>query len=188
MTTNPITLEQLIANCKNGNQLAQLELYKRFYKAMYNTALRIVKQPEEAEDVMQESFLIAFKKIYSLNETEKFGGWLKRIVINESLQIIKQNNNINFFEVDNNTLRQTEDSNFDATEIEFNEKNSKLILNALKKLKPNYATILSLLYIEGYDYEECCEILNLSYANCRTLSSRAKDSLKKIIIKDGRKI
>ena len=50
-------IDQLIPLCKKGNQSAQMEVYNRYYKAMYNTALRIVKDTAEAEDVMQEAFL-----------------------------------------------------------------------------------------------------------------------------------
>ena len=68
-----------------GKQGAQLEVYNRYYKAMYNTALRIVKDSAEAEDVMQDSFLNAFTKLSSFKGEVTFGAWLKRIVINNSI-------------------------------------------------------------------------------------------------------
>ena len=52
-------------------------------------------------------------------------------------------------------------------------------MNVIKTLKPNYSLGLSLHLIEGYDYEEICDIMDISYANCRTLISRAKESLRK---------
>ena len=67
-----------------GKQNAQLEIYNRYYKAMYNTAFRIVKHSAEAEDVMQESFLSAFTKLHTFKGDVTFGAWLKRIVINNS--------------------------------------------------------------------------------------------------------
>ena len=69
----------------SGKQSAQLEVYNRYYKAMYNTALRIVKDSAEAEDVMQDSFLNAFTKLESFKGEVTFGAWLKRIVINNSI-------------------------------------------------------------------------------------------------------
>ncbi|MBO6534314.1 MAG: RNA polymerase subunit sigma, partial [Muricauda sp.] len=58
-------IDTLLELCKQGKQSAQLEVYNRYYKAMYNTALRIVKHTAEAEDVMQESFLNAFTKLHT---------------------------------------------------------------------------------------------------------------------------
>ncbi len=76
MLTNH-NIEQLIQLCKSGNQSAQLEVYNRYYKAMYNITFRIVKDSFEAEDIMQESFLTAFTKLESLKDAVTFGSWLK---------------------------------------------------------------------------------------------------------------
>jgi RNA polymerase sigma-70 factor (ECF subfamily) len=65
--------------CKRGEQAAQLEVYNRYYKAMYNTAIRIVKDQAEAQDVMQESFLNAFTKLDSFKGEATFGSWLKEL-------------------------------------------------------------------------------------------------------------
>ena len=81
---------QLIERCKKGDKTAQFTLYKQYYKAMYNTALRIVNNSFEAEDIMQESFLSAFTKLDSFSGTVTFGAWLKKIVINNSLTALKK--------------------------------------------------------------------------------------------------
>ena len=73
-TTNQ-NIEQLLTLCSSGNQRAQLEVYNRYYKAMYNTSLRIVRDSYKAEDIMQESFLTAFSKLESLKDTSVFGAW-----------------------------------------------------------------------------------------------------------------
>jgi RNA polymerase sigma factor (sigma-70 family) len=85
LTPTSVNIEQLIQLCISGNQSAQLEIYNRYYKAMYNTSLRIVKNSFEAEDIMQDSFLMAFTKLKTLKETRMFGAWLKKIVINRSI-------------------------------------------------------------------------------------------------------
>ena len=81
----------LIEKCKKGDQSAQFAIYKQYYAAMYNVALRIVSDRFEAEDVMQESFLSAFTKLDSFSEKVTFGAWLKRIVINNSITALKKN-------------------------------------------------------------------------------------------------
>ena len=73
MTSTTLNTEQLVNLCKSGNQSAQLEIYNRYYKAMYNASFRIVKNNFEAEDIMQNSFLMAFSKLESLNDSKIFG-------------------------------------------------------------------------------------------------------------------
>lgn len=76
--------QELIDGCRRGDQKAQFMIYKLYYKAMYNTSLRIVDDPIEAEDIMQESFLSAFEEIGTYSETVSFFDWLKKIVENQS--------------------------------------------------------------------------------------------------------
>ena len=81
-------------------------------------------------------------------------------------------------------LYKVEDDN-GIEESNHNDEKVKQIMTAMKTLKPNYSLGLSLHLIEGYDYEEICEIMDISYANCRTLISRAKESLRKKIMKSA---
>ncbi|MBP5474084.1 MAG: RNA polymerase sigma factor, partial [Bacteroidales bacterium] len=77
--------QDLIEGCKRGDQKSQFQIYKLYYKAMYNTCFRIIGDPADAEDIMQDSFLAAFEKINTYSETVAFGAWLKKIVVNRSL-------------------------------------------------------------------------------------------------------
>ena len=181
MTLTNHNIEQLIQLCKFNNQSAQLELYNRYYKAMYNTAYRIVKNSYEAEDIMQDSFLMAFTKLDSLKNVETFGSWLKRIVINNSIYHYKSNNKYDNVPLDN-VLYKIEDNEGISSDYEFTNLKAKQILETMKSLKDNYRIALTLHLIEGYDYEEISEIMNMSYANCRTVISRAKQSLRQKLI------
>jgi len=154
-------------------------IYKKYNKAMYNTALRIVKHSAEAEDIMQECFLKAFTKLDSYEGTSTFGAWLKKIVVNQSINAY--NKNIKYQEVSyNDQFKNAVDDGMGiSTEEEQENPKVKMILKTMESLKENYRVALTLHLIEGYDYEEICEILNISYANCRTTISRAKESLRK---------
>ena len=180
MTSTNQNIEQLLLLCKSGNQRAQLEVYNRYNKAMYNTAIRIVKDSFKAEDIMQESFLTAFTKLNTLENSNLFGAWLKRIVVNNSIayynKTVKQN------EVPLDTIMYKIEDDNGIEESHHNNDKVKLILDVMKTLKPNYSLSLSLHLIEGYDCEEICDIMNISYANCRTLISRAKESLRKKLV------
>ena len=177
MTLTNQNIEQLILLCKSGNQNAQLEVYNRYYKAMYNAAYRIVKDRFEAEDIMQDSFLTAFTKIESLKDTVTFGAWLKRIVINNSIYHFNKNTKYSEVPIDD-VLYKVEDHHGIAEDTNFTNVKARQVLDTLKTLKDNYRISLTLHLIEGYDYEEISEIMNISYANCRTTISRAKEKLR----------
>lgn len=178
MDLNHQNIEELILLCKANNQKAQFEIYNRYCKAMYNVAYRIVKDEHFAEDVMQEGFLKAFTKIDDFKQEVAFGAWLKRIIVNASIDFYKKQN---LFKVEDfeKTLYKLEDTESGVEEkIDFNDLKVQQILNTIQSLKYNYSMILTLFYIEGYDQEEISEILKISYANCRTTLSRAKESLR----------
>lgn len=173
-------IDQLLPLCKRGEQAAQLEVYNRYYKAMYNTSLRIVKDTAAAEDVMQDSFLSAFTKLESFKGNASFGSWLKRIVVNNSLNSYQKTKKLDETPLDDHMYR-IEDDGDGISELDMSDLKVAEVMKAMNQLKDNYRQSLSLHLIEGYDYEEMSTILNLSYANCRTTVSRAKDSLRKII-------
>ncbi|WP_417886204.1 RNA polymerase sigma factor [Zunongwangia sp.] len=176
-------INDLIEGCRKGNQRAQREIYNRYYKAMYNTAVRIVNHSAEAEDIMQESFLRAFEKIDQYKAEATFGAWLKRIVVNNSInaqQKRTKHEEVSYKDYLKNEVSENEGITSENTQ----NKKVKLVLKTLQELKESYRICLTLHLIEGYDYEEIGEILNMSYANCRTTISRAKESLRKKMMND----
>lgn len=180
MSLTQENIDSLLQACLRGKQGAQLEVYNRYYKAMYNTALRIVKDTAEAEDVMQDSFLNAFTKLDSFKGEVTFGAWLKRIVINNSIHHYRKQQKRNEVALDD-IMYKVEDKDevedYGATELK-----AQKVLDTMKQLKDNYRISLTLHLIEGYDYEEVSQIMDISYANCRTTISRAKESLRKKMI------
>jgi RNA polymerase sigma factor (sigma-70 family) len=178
VTLTELNIEQLIDLCKSNNQQAQLEVYNRYFKAMYNTSLRIVKDSYEAEDIMQDSFLLAFTKLDSLKDPKIFGSWLKRIVINNSIYHYKKNSKYNNVPLDD-VIYKIEDTSDGLDSSELTSLKTNQVLETMNTLKENYKVCLTLHLIEGYDYEEIGDILNISQANCRTMISRAKESLRK---------
>ncbi len=155
-----------------------MELYDRYYRAMYNTAFRIVKHSAEAEDVIQESFLSAFTKIDSFKGEVSFGAWLKRIVINNSIYRYKRLSREGAVDM-NEVIHKVEDTEAYTADDESDSRiKAQKVLEAMKHLKDNYRISLTLHLIEGYDYEEISSIMGISYANCRTTISRAKEKLR----------
>ena len=185
MTPTITYTEELLARCLKGDQRAQLEIYNKYYKAMYNTALRIVNDTAEAEDVMQEAFIKAFAKLDTFQGKSTFGAWLKKITVNLSINSFKKDAKFQKVSYEDEFRHELDDSEgIDVAEEEENSKVQK-VLRAMNSLKESYRIILTLHLIEGYDYDEICEILGLSAANCRTSISRAKESLRKKLTEYG---
>ncbi len=167
---------QLLERCKKGDKAAQFAIYKQYYKAMYNCALRIVNNSFEAEDIMQESFLAAFTKLDSFSGTVTFGAWLKRIVINNSLTALKNNNKFDTVSLEKVVIKEVEEVQQDYSMLKAND-----ILTKVSQLKNNYKVAITLNLIEGYDYEEIAQIMDITYENSRTTVSRAKNKLRQLL-------
>lgn len=176
MDAKQVHINQLIERCKKNDNNAQMQVYKSYYKAMYNSAYRIVKDNLEAEDIMQEAFLTAFTKLHTFKGEVTFGAWLKRIVINKSLTQLKKNNRYNEVKMEVIPNDEVEEIAVNYTALDI-----KNVLDAINSLKDNYRIILTLHFIEGFDYEEISQILKYSNENVRTTLSRAKRKLKQVL-------
>jgi RNA polymerase sigma-70 factor (ECF subfamily) len=172
--------QSIIDKCKKGDTTAQFDLYKLYYKAMYNTCLRIVNNSIDAEDIMQEAFLKAFDKINSYKGEVSFGAWLKKIVVNSSLDFLKKKK-IETDEIDERKTVNIADENSHYDDIQMQKINK--IKKAVAELPENYRVLILLYLFEGYDHEEISQILEMSYAAVRTGYSRAKKRLQEILNK-----
>ncbi|HTQ27993.1 MAG TPA: RNA polymerase sigma factor [Puia sp.] len=172
--TAPILHDELVERCKQGDSKSYAALYQKYAKAMYNTSLRIVNHTGDAEDVLQESFTDAFASIGSFQYKSTFGAWLKKIVINKSINHLRKK------KVDLVDLEKTHVGNMPETEpVDEAEIQMKVeeIKKAVKLLPNGYRTVLTLYLFEGYDHEEIAEILSVSHATVRTQYMRAKQKL-----------
>jgi RNA polymerase sigma-70 factor (ECF subfamily) len=165
--------QDLIDACRTGDRNAQYRIYKLYYKAMYNTCLRIVNNAAEAEDIMQESFLDAFQRLHSYAGDGSFGSWLKRIVINRSLDYLrKEKETVTFDETFCDLPEMHEESREDDIQYQVVE-----VKNAISRLPEEYRVVLSLFLLEGYDHEEIAQILKITNQLSRTRYSRARQKL-----------
>ncbi len=167
--------QDLIDGCRAGDQKAQFQVYKLYYKAMFNTSLRIVNDMMEAEDVMQEAFLSAFEKISTYSGSVSFGAWLKRIVVNRSLDALAKKKAI-FEDIDTH-VEIYDDSGEEIAYKNEMEARVEEIKSAIERLPEGYRVILSLYLIEGYDHDEIADMLNISSSTSRSQLSRAKQKL-----------
>jgi len=166
--------QEIIDQCREGSQKAQFQLYKLYYRPMFSICMRLINNATEAEDVMQEAFLNAFTKIDSYKGEVSFGAWLKRIVINRSLDYLKKRK-VKFEEINEKTNQLPD------YQMEIKEVNMDVIKDAIQNLPDGYRVVLSLFLIEGYDHEEISEILGISNSNSRTQYLRAKNKLRELL-------
>lgn len=174
--------DYLVERCKSGDSIAQEEIYRRYAKSMYNTAFRILGHNAEAEDVLQESFLEVFTKIGDYRGDSTFGAWLKRIVINRSISLLRKRK-LEF--IDNSNFENIAEDDLDFEINNVNEDMVKWVKRGIENLPDGYRLVLSLYLLEGYDHVEIAQILNISESTSKTQYSRAKAKLKRELIIDN---
>ena len=165
----------LIRQCKKGNTMAQYQLYRMYVKAMFNIAVRMTGEKEKAEDVLQEAFLKAFSEIENLKNEKAFGGWLKRIVINRCIDVMRKEK---YVLQDMETL--SEQHHEIAVEID-EQVDPEMVHQQIKKLPEGARQILVMRALEEYKHAEIGEQLGISESTVKTQFFRAKQLLGKMI-------
>lgn len=168
---------QLVEKCRKNDQRAQMELYDAYSQAMFTTAFNFVKDDALAQDLMQEAFIKAFKKIDSYSGEATFGAWLKRIVINQSLDWLKRKK-VQTVEWDEQAFDVGEE---DTWEVEDNF-NVKSVLQCIEELPQKCKNVVKLYLLEGYDHQEVAQILEISEVASRSQLSRGKNKIKELLI------
>ena len=138
--------QQLIDLCKKNDAKAQMQLYKLYCNAMLIVAHRYVKDRFIAEDIMQDAFIKAFRKIECYKNEVSFGAWLKRIVINQSIDHLKKNK-LELVSINEEVYKKEDEQDWQV-ECTISVEG---IVNVIKSLKEKYRLVLSLYLLEGYD-------------------------------------
>jgi RNA polymerase sigma factor (sigma-70 family) len=170
--------EELIHRCRGGDQEAHFKLYKLYSKAMYNVGYRITRSEEDAEDVLQEAFISAFRNLNNYRGESTFGSWIKRIVVNKAINLLKKRK----LEL----VQEGED--FDAPIEEPDEEylpelSVAKVKQCIEMLPDGYRSVLSLYLIEGYDHQEIAEIMGITESTSKSQLNRAKSKLKELLTK-----
>lgn len=169
---------EIIEKCKQNNRVAQLQLYNQYCDGMYVVASRFVKDSMEAEDIVQEAFIKAFSKLHQYKAEVTFGAWLKRIVINKSIDLLKSKKKQlqELDEVHLKVVDQTDDEWLVEDNITIED-----VKHAIEQLPEKYKYVVMLYLIEGYDHQEISEILDITEIASRTQLSRGKVKLQELL-------
>ena len=166
---------RLIRQCKKGDSVAQYQLYQLYVKAMFNIAVRMTGDKETAEDVLQDAFIKAFSEMKKLKNEKAFGGWLKRIVMNRCIDVMRKEKLV---------LQSMETLSGEHYEIaeEMDESiEPGAVHHLIKKLPEGARQILVMRALEGYKHAEIGEELGISESTVKTQFFRAKQLLGKMI-------
>jgi len=166
----------VVEQCKANDRMAQLKLYKQYCEGMFYVAMRFVQNSDDAEDVVQESFIKAFQRIQQFKGEVAFGAWLKRIVINNCIDFLKSKKN-QFVELDENYMHVAEDNDW-TVDIDVTIDQVK---RAIGQLPEKYKYVVMMFLIEGYDHREISQVLKLSETASRTRLLRGKSYLKELL-------
>lgn len=179
MNTNSIqkklTEQELIEGCKNNDRLTQKALYERFSAKMFGLCRRYVKSTENTEEVLMLAFCKVFKKIDTYTGKGNFEGWIRRIMINESLMFLRKkyrfNDHVDIDKIPVKAVTITIEDQLAAQDI--------LVL--LEQLPTGYRTVFNLYVIEGFKHREIAEQLGISINTSKSQLILAKKKLRKLI-------
>jgi RNA polymerase sigma factor (sigma-70 family) len=176
---DPVTniLTAVVKQAGQGEEHAQSLLYGQFSKAMFNICTRMTGSIPDAEDILQESFLLAFRNINKLKDPASFGGWLKRIVINECIRYSKKK--IHWQELDekHEEIAGENDDNW------LMEMDIRRVQEEIKKLPDACRTVFNLYVLENYAHKDIAEALNISVSTSKSQYHRARQLLKERLLK-----
>ncbi|MEM9051253.1 MAG: sigma-70 family RNA polymerase sigma factor [Bacteroidota bacterium] len=162
----------LVARCKNGERKAQQSLYELYAKAMYNTALRILGNADDAKDILQESFVDMFTKLDTFRMESSFGAWFKRIVVNKSINYLKRNKMVFQDSTDIPDMPEEED---EVSQFNYEVKDVK---RAVSRLPQGYKIVFDLYMFEDFSHREIASELGISEATSKSQLSRAKKKVR----------
>jgi RNA polymerase sigma-70 factor (ECF subfamily) len=168
--------EDLVARCRAGDRDAHYRLYKLYSRSMFNVSYRITGREEDAEDALQEAFISAFKNLESYRGDATFGAWLKRIVVNKSINVLKKRR----------LESMPNDEQWDIAEeegpVDYKEGLTvERVKRAIEALPDGYRTVLSLYLLEGYDHQEIAEIMGITESTSKSQLNRAKGKLREVL-------
>lgn len=166
----------VVEQCKANNRQAQMQLYKQYCEGMFCVAMRYLKNGADAEDVVQESFIKAFQKLHQFKGEVTFGAWLKRIVINKSIDFLKAKKQ-QTVALDENYLQVSEDEDWTIE----NDITLDQVKSAIAKLPDKYRYVVMMFLIEGFDHREIAQVLQLTETTSRTRLLRGKAYLKELL-------
>lgn len=167
-------LQHIINGCIDGNRSAQEKLYRKFSSKMYGVCLRYSSNTEEAQDALQDGFIKVFEKIYQFKNSGPLEGWIRRIMVNTSLETYRKKKQISLsYQIPDlpEDIQETEDLNISEKEL----------LNFVQCLPDRYRLVFNLYVFEEMTHKEIAKELGITEGTSKSDLSRARGILQKKI-------
>ncbi len=174
------SLQQLIQGCIKADRNCQSQLYRRLSPAMMVVCLRYSRNREEAEEVLQEGFLQVFKSIHQFRGEGSFEGWVRRIMVNCSLQKLRSRSHLTPII----TLEQTKEEPAE-TNIVYADLDAKELIKMVQTLPPMYKAVFNLYVFEGMKHREIAEFLGISEGTSKSNLSDARKILQSAVLRSN---
>jgi RNA polymerase sigma factor (sigma-70 family) len=179
--------QELIAKLQQGDEQAFKAIVEAWQDMVYNTAIGIVQNPEDAEDIAQETFVQVYQSVDSFRGEAKFSTWLYRIVVTKSLDHVRKKKRKKRFAVLQTFFGEAEENSVADFQhpgivIEKKERANELF-KALKRIPDKQRVAFTLHKLEGMSYQEIAEIMNTTLYAVESLMQRAKNNLKRVLEK-----
>jgi len=168
--------DKLIKRCRKNDGKAQEAVYNKYSTRMLGVCIRYVKDADQAEDVMIDGFVKVFNKIDQFKHQGSFEGWIRRIMVNESLTYIRKNKSM-YLEVDIEAADKEPDYDALGSKLEADD-----LLAMIQSLPTGYKTVFNLYAIEGFSHKEIAEKLGVSENTSKSQLSRARALLQKQLV------
>ena len=182
---------ELIQGLRNADETAFKYLVDNYQGRVFNTAIGIVQNAEDAEDVAQEVFIQVYRSIHNFKGESKLSTWLYRIATTRSLDLLrsrKSKKRFGFiqrmFGESNEPMHEIPDFNHPGVALDRKENAAKLF-KAIAQLPENQKTAFTLHKLEDLSYQEISEVMQASVAAVESLMHRAKQNLRKMLEKES---
>lgn len=163
----------LVEKCINGDQRAQRELFEKFAPKMLGVCLRYASNSEQAEDVLQEGFIKVFTKLEAYSGKGSFEGWIRRIMVNTSLDQIRKN-----IKFQDNLAVEDVEYKLSTNAFILEGLASEDLLSMINEMPGGYKVVFNMFAIEGYSHKEIAKRLDISENTSKSQYSRARSYLK----------
>jgi len=177
-------LDEVIQGCLKGDRRAQQLVYKMFYGKMKAVCLRYTRDADQAMDVLQEGFIKMFQNLERYNGTGSFEGWIRRIMVNLSIDQFRKNKHDLLLLGDHLGLENWHDEEVEEIEEERYDFKPHQIIEAMQQLSPAYRTVFNLYVFENYTHQDIADALGISVGTSKSNYAKARKNMKKLLIKN----
>jgi RNA polymerase sigma-70 factor, ECF subfamily len=169
----------LVRRSRNGDRSAFEVLLRRYERPVYNAALRLLRNPEDAKDVAQTVFLKVYEHLADYDPKYRFYSWIYRIAVNESLHGLERRHRLEPI------AEEATDDRLGPDEVVGEQQTCRSVQGALMRIKPEYRTVIVLKHLLGCSYHDMSEILQLPEKTVKSRLFTARQLLKEALLDNG---